>query len=177
MRKRFFFKLMVQSAGIATLSLVLAVVLFHFIFQPFQVAGLSMAPTLDDCDYLLVDRVFYNLEPLGRGDIVVFRSPADQRFLVKRIAALAGDRVCVCTDGTVLVNEAPLAAGEKASRAIAREVVVPDGDLYLLGDNAPLSQDSRSFGPVPIGSVHGRVFMRYFPPRAIPDPALPKALP
>lgn len=170
MRKRFFFKLLLQSAGIAALSLALAVVLFHFVFQPFQVAGLSMAPALEDSDYLLVDRVFFSWEELKRGDIVVFRSPVDQRFLVKRIAGLPGDHVHLSSRGQVTINGTREPSSALEDTSAKGELVVPEGGLYLLGDNAPLSQDSRAFGPVPAGRIYGRVLLRYFPPRPIPPP-------
>lgn len=160
-------RFLLRSAGIAALSLLLAVVLFHFVFQPFQVAGLSMSPSLEDRDYLLVDRVFYRLSPLRHGDIVVFRSPADDRFLVKRVAALPGEVVETSADGSVRVNGA-LALGPGGALSVASTFTLPQGRYFCLGDNALHSQDSRTFGPVGADAIHGRVLLRYFPPAPIP---------
>ncbi|MPZ71653.1 MAG: hypothetical protein GEU74_00230 [Nitriliruptorales bacterium] len=106
-----------------------------------SVKGLSMAPTLLPGDHLLVRPV----RRVRRGDMVVVRDPeAEQRWVVKRVAALPGESVGV--DGRMLH------AGE---------------GLIVLGDNPGLSTDSRSYGTVPAEDVHGRVWYRYAPaPRA-----------
>lgn len=176
MTGRSLLKIVARSAGVAALSLALAVVLFHFLFQPFQVAGLSMAPALEDRDFLLVDRVFFRLDDLRVGDIVVFRSPADGRFLVKRVAALPGDAVEVTGDGSVRVN-GHLRASASDLLAAPLRTVVPPGALFLIGDNAGHSQDSRSFGAVPFESLYGRVLLRYYPPAPIPAPPRPGSAP
>jgi len=163
-------RFLLRSAGIAALSLVMAVVFFHFLFQPFQVAGLSMSPSLQDRDYLLVDRVFYRLMPLHHGDIVIFRSPADGRYLVKRVAALPGEVVETGADGSVRVNGA-VALPPGGSGLAPAVVTLPAERYYCLGDNAPHSVDSRAFGPVEAAAIHGRVLLRYYPPSPIPPAA------
>ena len=153
-----------KALTVVFLSLALAVVLFHFVFQPFQVSGLSMAPTLDDKDYLLVDRVFFKHGGLERGDLVVFRHPQDGPFLVKRVIGVAGDVVSI-REGRIVVNGSP-AAGPGPSGASCPDfgpTVVPVDSAFCLGDNLPRSQDSRSFGPVAFGEIYGKVLMRYLP--------------
>jgi len=171
MTRRLLGRFLLRSAGIASLSLLMAVLFFHVLFQPFQVAGLSMSPSLQDEDYLLVDRVFYRLTPLRRGDIVVFRSPADGRYLVKRVAALPGELLETGADGSLRVNgSVALPAGSMpAGPSVVR---VPADRFFCLGDNAPQSQDSRAFGPVETAAIHGRVLLRYFPPSPIPSRAV-----
>jgi signal peptidase I len=154
----------VRGLVLVFLSLVLAVVLFHFVFQPFQVSGLSMAPTLEDRDYLLVDRVFFKGDGLERGDLVVFKQREDGPFLVKRVVGVAGDVVNI-RGGRVLVNGAPT-PGPWSSCASCPDFgpsAVPEGCVFCLGDNTPRSQDSRSFGPVQYRNVYGRVLVRYLP--------------
>ena len=102
-----------------------------------SVKGQSMAPTLLPGDHLLVRPV----RRLRRGDMVVVRDPdAEDRWVVKRVAALPGE--------TVTIGDQTLHAG--------------DG-LVVLGDNAAQSTDSRVYGAVPTGDVHGRVWYRYAP--------------
>lgn len=104
-----------------------------------SVKGLSMSPTLLPGDHLLVAPA----RRLSRGDMVVVRDPAaPQRWVVKRVAALPGE--------SVEVHDRTLTAG-------ANEIVV-------LGDNAAQSTDSRSYGPLSLDGVHGRVWYRYAPP-------------
>ncbi len=162
-------RFLIHAAGVAALSLVLAVLLFHVVLQPFQVAGLSMRPTLAERDYLLVDRVFFRLADLSRGDLVVFRSPLDDRFLVKRLAALPGDRLDVTPDGRLRVNG--LAVTPPGAASSAGPLRVPEGRYFFLGDNLPQSQDSRDFGTVPGEAIRGRVLCRYFPPSLLRTPA------
>ena len=102
-----------------------------------SVKGLSMAPTLLPGDHLLVRPA----RTLRRGDLVVVQDPdADSRWVVKRVAALPGERIVV--DGQTLD------AGE---------------GLLVLGDNADRSTDSRHYGAVSLSAVHGRVWYRYAP--------------
>jgi signal peptidase I len=150
-----------KGLGTALLSLVMAVVLFHFVFQPFQVAGLSMSPTLEDRDFLLVDRVFYRGRGLRRGDLAVLYNPRAGAFIVKRVVGIPGD-VVSARDGRLLLNGAPLPLAPACPDF--GPVAVPGGCLFVLGDNPALSQDSRSFGPVGLSEVRGRVLLRYLPP-------------
>ena len=100
----------------------------------------SMLPDLRPGDRLLVDPTSYRSRRPRRGEIVVVRDPGDPgRLLVKRVGA---------TEGESVSPGAP----------------VPTGTVYVLGDVPGRSRDSRSFGPVPLGTVVGRVWYRYAPP-------------
>ena len=163
-----FARVVLRMAGkgltVVLLSLGLAIVLFHFVFQPFQVSGLSMAPTLDDRDYLLVDRVFFKGGGLKRGDLVVFQHPQDGPFLVKRVIGVEGDVVSI-RGGRVLLNGAP-APNPGPSWASCPDfgpAAVPAACVFCLGDNIRQSQDSRTFGPVAYQEVYGKVLVRYLP--------------
>ena len=158
-------RILLKGGTVFTLSLGMAVVLFHFIFQPFQVAGLSMAPTLSDRDYLLVDRLFFREAGLKRGDLVVVRLPGGGPFVVKRLAGLPGEVVCI-RNGEVLINGRPWTIIFGASGGIPGDfgpVRLGGREYFLLGDNPPVSIDSRTFGPVSRSSIYGRVLLRYLP--------------
>jgi len=153
---------LLQSLWVVLLSLGLAVLLFHFVFQPFQVAGLSMAPALNDRDYLLVDRLFFRGLGVRRGDMVVFQLPGDGRFIVKRVEGLPGERVEI-HEGRLRVNGLELPDWTAASAADFGPRTLARDEFLCLGDNSPFSLDSRSFGPVPRSRIYGRVLFRYLP--------------
>src|SRR5579872_6261365 len=84
-------------------SVVLAVIVILFLYQPVKVEGTSMMPTLDDQERIFINKFVYHLEPIERGDIVVFRYPRDpSKSYIKRVIGLAGDHVRI-DDGRVYV--------------------------------------------------------------------------
>lgn len=153
--------------GLAFLALSLGVsfLLFHVVWQPFQVYGSSMAPTLVPGDYLLVDRVWFRQSEIRRGDLVVFRLDGKSAFFVKRVVGLEGDTV-EWKDGTLAVNGNSWALPPGARTApdgVYETWVVPPSTVFCLGDNLPASQDSRSFGPVGRDRLYGRAVLCYLP--------------
>jgi signal peptidase I len=164
MRRRDWWGMLRRSFSVLVLSTGIAIVLFHFVFQPFQVSGLSMSPTLGDKDYLLVDRVFFREDSLHRGDLVVFELPGDSRYLVKRIAGLPGEEIAI-RNGRVVINNRPLPRGEFAgfpNEDFGPEIL-SNTQYFCLGDNPRVSLDSRTFGPVDRSAIYGRVLLRYLP--------------
>lgn len=150
----------------------LFIVVYLFIMQPNQVKGASMDPTFNTGDYIFTSKVTYKFRGYNRGDVVVFKSPKNPDIeYIKRIIGLPGDKVMV-KDGEVYVNGIKLTENYIAAKTNlwengfsknGEEITVPDGDLFVMGDNRPRSSDSREFGPVPEDSIIGHVFYRYFP--------------
>lgn len=150
------------------LLLVFLVILsvFYIFFRHLLVDGDSMLPTLNDGDRVLITRNFF--EP-ARGDIVIVRARPgegqEERELIKRIVAVEGD-VVIVRSGIAYVNGVEetghpvLSSATDVSRA---EEVVPPGHVYILGDNRPVSYDSRFYGPAPIGAITGKVVAVYAP--------------
>ncbi len=142
----------------------LMVVLHLFVIQVSIVKGHSMEPCLHDGDRLVVDRVSYSVGRIERGDLVVLRYPRDPSLdFVKRIVAVPGDRVAM-QHGVLLVNGA--AADDYGCIEDVQDLperVVPDGHVFVLGDNRPISCDSREFGLVPLALLKGKVRMRFWP--------------
>ena len=147
-------------------GVVLIMLLNLFVLQISIVRGHSMQPSLQDGDRLVVDRLAYTMSDVGRFDVVVLRYPRDpQMDFVKRVVALPGERVAII-DGHVRVN------GERLQEAFAhvvdhadmRELVVPPGHYFVLGDNRPVSCDSREFGLVEADMLRGKVRARFWPP-------------
>ncbi len=120
-------------------------VFFWTNFQMVEVKGQSMADTLKDGRRLLVSRAYWLLGDLKKGDIVVIRHEEEDEVLIKRIVGMPGDRV----DWVEAPTDAPL----------SKEYRVPEGMLYVVGDNWPVSQDSREFGPIPRDEIIGKVIL------------------
>ncbi len=132
------------------------------VVRRFEIKEDSMAPTLEDGDWVIAKRTGGQPE---RGDIVVFDDPArTNRHLVKRVIGLGWERVGIDT-GRVTINGALLA--DRWANGITDstgEWVVPEGHVWVLGDNRSESaSDSRTVGPVPIGDIRWTVVGRYWP--------------
>ena len=159
MRRRRRPRLGTTAAVLVFISVVLAVL----VFEPFTVRSSSMTPTLLTGDQILAERLTPRFGHLERGDLVVFKAPATRALMVKRVVALAGDRVGLA-DGRLVVNghrraEAYVDLASVDSVYFGPEVV-PAGSVFVMGDDRADSVDSRDFGPVPLDRVLGRVLWR-----------------
>lgn len=149
----------------------LFIVLYLFVMAPHQVRGSSMDDTFHNGEYILTSKISYKFGAPKRGDVIVFKSPKNPDIdFIKRILGLSGDTILI-KDGQVFVN------GELMNENYIKdttnipggfiqngvEVTVPDGELFVMGDNRPNSEDSRRFGFIPREDVIGKVFFRYFP--------------
>lgn len=143
---------------------VVAIVAFCAAFQVVVVPTASMERTVLIGDHLLVNRVSYRFQPVQRGEVVSFRAPGKRNTVfLKRVVALGGDRVEI-HDGAVIVNgnrESEPYVEHVAGRCNRGEsiVTVPEGEMFVLGDNRDRSEDSRYFGPVPIHDIVGKPVM------------------
>jgi len=165
----------------------LFIVVYLFIMQPNQVKGASMEPTFISGDYIFTSKVTYKLRSFHRGDVVVFKSPQNPDIeYIKRIIALPKDTLEI-RDSGVYVNNIQISESYISAKTNLWEggfakngepITIPDGEIFVMGDNRPRSSDSREFGPIPISGVIGHVFYRYFPATkmgVIPNP-LPSRL-
>lgn len=142
----------------------LMVAVHLFLIQVSVVKGHSMEPCLHDGDRLVVDRVSYNLGEVGRGDVVVLRYPRNPAVdFVKRVVAVPGDRVAM-RHGALLVN-GQVADDYGCIQDVQDlpELIVPGQHFFVLGDNRPISCDSREFGLVPGELLKGKVRVRFWP--------------
>lgn len=163
-------------------TIVLTVVIYlaiqAFVAQPFRVEGTSMETTVEPDQHVLIDKLTPHWAPYARGDIVVLQPPAEFPDsggvpFIKRVIGLPGDRIEL-KDGKVYVNGAvldePYVFSQRGvrqptnpTRAAASEWLVPDGELFVMGDHRAASADSRAFGPIEISHVLGRAWLRYWP--------------
>jgi signal peptidase I len=148
--------------------LLAVLVLRAFVLAPDRVDGPSMAPTLRDGDVVLVVHagLVARLDALDRGDLVALADPGGGGRIVKRVVGLPGDTVeiqdaVLSVDGREVVE--PYVDRARIDGVFYGPVTVPPGELLVLGDNRAASVDSRDFGPVPVGSVTGRVVLRLWP--------------
>ena len=150
------------------ISLAISAFIIIFLYQPVKVEGTSMMPSLDDQERIFVNKFVYRLEPIQRGDIVVFRYPRDpSKSYIKRVIGVAGDRVRIVV-GRVYLNGKPLEEDYVPSeyadaRSYLDDVVVPPNYYYVLGDHRTMSNDSRDFGPVNQSYIYGKAVFGYWP--------------
>lgn len=148
------------------LTLLIYAVVRGFLFENYRVVGHSMLPTLQDNQFLAVNKLSYRLHPPERGDIIVFRDPnGEGRKLIKRVIALEGEVIEVL-NGQVYVNQQPLREpyiqepGDYSYPAIT----VPPGQVFVLGDNRNNSSDSHNWGTLSKETIVGKAWISYWPP-------------
>ncbi|WP_246940001.1 signal peptidase I [Bacillus pinisoli] len=159
------------------IAVLLAAGIRYFLFAPIVVDGLSMMPTLHDQNRMVVSKLSYNIGEPKRFDIVVFHAP-EQKDYIKRVIGLPGDHVEYKND-VLYINgepiEEPYLDGAKTELIDAPltydfeleqlwgEKTVPEGHLFVMGDNRRFSKDSRDIGFVPMESVIGKTNVVYWP--------------
>jgi signal peptidase I len=149
------------------IALAIASFIIIFLYQPVKVEGTSMMPSLDDQERIFVNKFVYRLEPIERGDVVVFRYPRDtSKSFIKRVIGVAGDHVRI-DDGHVYVNDRQLhedyVSEMFADEQSFSEIVVPPKSYFVLGDHRSMSKDSRDFGPVSSRYIYGKAVFGYWP--------------
>lgn len=148
-------------------TVLLAVILFfaiNTVSARVRVDGFSMVPTLQDGEYVLVNRLAYRNSTPDRGDIIVFVSPQSPDLdLIKRVIGLPGDTVRIY-EGKVQVNNQVLEEPYIAAAPVYNgEWNVPEGNLFVLGDNRNDSSDSHAWGLLPTENVIGKAILIYWP--------------
>ncbi|HSH22671.1 MAG TPA: signal peptidase I [Acidimicrobiales bacterium] len=159
----------VEWLAILVGALVVALVVTRFLVQAFFIPSLSMFPTLDKDDRVLVNKLSYDLHEVNRGDVIVFERLADQgsdiKDLIKRVIAVGGDEI-EARDGRVFLNgtalDEPYVAPGAETTNLDRQTV-PAGHVFVMGDNRGDSRDSRFFGPLPEELIIGRAFVKVWP--------------
>jgi len=149
-------------------TLLITAVLFlviNFISARVRVDGFSMLPTLQEGEFIFVSKLAYKFDEPERGDIIVFHYPPDpkRQDLIKRVIGLPGDVIKV-EAGEVFVNGMQLNEPYIAEKPIYYgEWIVPQGNLFVLGDNRNDSSDSHSWGLLPDEQVVGKSVFIYWP--------------
>ncbi len=168
----------------ALIALIIIVPIRTYVAEPFIVSGLSMYPTFNNGQYLIVDQLTYHFEKPQRGDVIIFRYPLDPSvYFIKRIIGLPGETVS-SNDGIITITK-PLPPGANASSTresfvLSEPYIAADHRSYdtwtttltntqyfAMGDNRNQSDDSRTWGPLEQKFLIGRPYLRLLPPSAI----------
>lgn len=163
-----------ETVETIAVAVVLALVIRTWVVEPYVVDGYSMENTLHNQERLLVNKFWWHVSPLRYGDIVVFQPPipGQKEDFVKRVIATGGQTISM-QDGNVYIN------GRRMPQPFLRDggastkdhwtmaaLKVPQGDIFVLGDNRAHSEDSRFFGLVHLSEVRGVAFWAFWP---LPD--------
>ncbi|MEW9501638.1 signal peptidase I [Jeotgalibacillus marinus] len=159
------------------IGVVIVLVVRMFLFSSYVVEGISMQPTLQDGNKLVVNKIGYQIGDPERFDVLVFHADENEDY-VKRIIGLPGDEVSY-VDDELYINgkyyEEPYLdefreqsvggrlTGDFTMEELTGEPVVPEGMIFVLGDNRKQSLDSRIIGFIDQDSIVGKVGMRYWP--------------
>lgn len=152
-------------------------VIYIFLFRPFQVSGESMFPTYKDREYILTNLIVLRFNDPKRGDVLVFHAPTDpDKDFIKRVIALPGDSVSV-KDGYVYLNGKKLDESSYLDKSVQTyngnflkedtTITVPEGNYIVFGDNRPHSSDSREWGFLPKEKIIGSSLFVYWPLNAM----------
>lgn len=146
-----------------------------FVFVPYEIPSGSMEETILTGDMVFSEKISYYMRDPQRGDIVTFEDPEVKgRTLIKRVIAVGGQTVDL-QDGKVVIDgvtlDEPYTSGKEshplnrtaAGVTVSFPYTVPEGYLWVMGDNRTSSQDSRYFGAIPKSSVTGRAALVYWP--------------
>lgn len=152
--------------------LVAAFIIRFFLVQPFVVEGVSMKPNFVDKEYLIVNKLSYQLHEPKRGDVTIFVAPNQPQYdYIKRIIGLPGETVKI-NDGTVFINgqkikEQYLADGEKTlvgqDSKFTLERQLGTSEYFVMGDNRDHSSDSREWGVLPKDNIIGKAWVSVYP--------------
>jgi signal peptidase I len=155
------------------ISVLLAVIVIIFVYQPVKVEGTSMMPGLKDQERIFINKYEYELghDSIARGDLVVFHFPLDpSQSYIKRVIGVPGDVVEII-DGTVFVNGRPLdepyVPPEYRDHISTPRTVVPVDNYFVLGDHRNSSNDSRNWGWLDRSLIYGKAVFVYWPPDKI----------
>jgi len=133
--------------GVAMLVVLAGAIFMFFNFRTVVVSGRSMFPTFKTGNKVVTCKAYWLVGPIKDGDVVVLTDPNPDGFIIKRVFKMAGEKV----DWKYVPDSYQLANGP---------YVVPEGEVYVLGDNLPESEDSRRFGPRKISDVLGKVIVK-----------------
>lgn len=157
----------IELPFLIVIAFLLAWVIKSVVIQPFYIPSGSMEPTLYEGDQVLVNKYIYRFKEPSFGEIIVFKYPVDtKKDFIKRVIATEGYELEIKA-GQVFINgrqvqESYIAAANDSSDY--GPIKVPEGNIFVMGDNRASSFDSRLFGLVPRENVIGRAFIIYWPP-------------
>lgn len=143
----------------AAVGIAIAMLLRFFVVEGYRVSGESMLPTFQHGDYVFAEKISYKVDDLEYGDIVILQTDtAEGKKIIKRVLGLSGDHILI-QDGVVYRNGKVVEEDYTKEPAFQdfEELIIPEGAIFVLGDNRNNSSDSRVFGTFTYDQVKGRV--------------------
>jgi len=165
------FDFLLETLKLSVLAFLIVFPIRYFLFQPFLVSGNSMSPNFEDRDYLLVDEISFRFREPERGEVIVFRAPAEpsSRY-IKRIIGLPNETIEI-RDGSIFISSDNETEPLDESSYLASEIftsgklkiTLKNDEYFVLGDNRLFSSDSRVWGILPEKNIIGKAFFRALP--------------
>lgn len=163
--------------GIETILIAIAIclVVYLFLFRPFQVNGSSMYPNFQDKEYVLTNIISLRFENPIKGDVVVFKAPSDgEKDYIKRVVGIPGDNISI-RNGAVYINNSKFDESKYLQDGLfttggsylrdGQSITLNSDEYFVMGDNRLSSSDSREWGPVNKTAIIGKSFFVYWPPK------------
>jgi signal peptidase I len=162
--------LLYEIVQFAALIIFVVIPIRVYVAQPFKVNGDSMYPTFHHKDYLVVDEISFRFRDPRRGEVIILKHPESNRYLIKRVIGLPGERLRVTRDSVIVYNSAhpdgvtlDESYLENKGNGPDREITIPEDFYFVMGDNRPYSSDSRAWGLLPADEVVGYAMLRLYP--------------
>lgn len=167
------YSFLIDTAQTVLLAASVFIVVYIFLFRPYQVSGASMYPNFEDKEYVLTNIIALRFEKPKLGDVVVFKAPADpEKDFIKRVIGAPGDTVSI-KEGDVYLNDQKLDQSKFLSPDVKtyggsfikdrQSITVPQDSYVVLGDNRGGSSDSREWGLIKMSDIIGTSFFVYLP--------------
>jgi len=171
------YSFLVDTVQTLLLAAAVFLIIYAFLFRPFEVNGESMFPNFHNKEYILTNIITLHFSNPKLGDVIVFKAPNDpEKDYIKRVIGVAGDRIII-KDADVYLNGVKLSESaylEESVKTYAgsflrdqQEITVPQDQYFVLGDNRSNSSDSREWGFVSVKSIIGKSFFAYWPPKDV----------
>ena len=169
---RAIFSFIWEIIKVVVISLLIVVPIRYFVIQPFFVKGMSMEPTFDDGQYLIIDEISYRIETPERGEVIVFKYPHDpSQYYIKRIIGLPDETIEIVGGGIIIYNSENPNGQVLTEKYLPKDlktvgdtkVSLKSDEYFVLGDNRSASSDSRRWGPLDKDYIIGRAWIRVWP--------------
>lgn len=167
------YSILIDLAETLVIAGAIFVVIYAFLFRPFQVNGQSMYPNYHNGEYILTNLFILKLKSIQRGDVVVFESPVNkEKDFIKRVLGIPGDEVKLQA-GYIFINGIKLDEANYLPPdyktyggtflSEGKSVIIPPENYFVMGDNRSFSSDSREWGFVSRDKIIGESFIVYWP--------------
>jgi len=154
---------MLKDWAQSILEAAVILMLLYIFLWPVSVVGVSMYPTLNNGDRVVISRFSAKTGMYERGDLIVFDADNYKEDMVKRIIASGGDKIEII-DGKVYINDEEINEDYSIGYTDGDvRITVPEDSVFVMGDNRADSVDSRIFGPIDKDDIYGKVIFRFFP--------------